>query len=308
VSRRLALRGALLACALTLAAAAPAAADIQKRIFSFNMCGAASHCPNQGDQHADAGIVQAIEDSVADFEPQIVALQEVCRGQFETLRQELSDGSGPQLSGRFATQNWDADNCNDDTKDFGVAIFSTAAILETYPAYNLAVGDADPPSDSEERKLLCIKVNWAKPTRTCSTHVTNAEGTNDNGVTYKHAQVKRIRDVVNPWVNDDHPVVVAGDFNAAPKWEALNPMYAPWLKPADSGNGLFVEVDQDEDELPDSPDPDPPCRRGEDTQGDLKIDFVFASDRHFDGTQGDATHSDVSDHDPLRGYVNLKTG
>jgi endonuclease/exonuclease/phosphatase family metal-dependent hydrolase len=312
VSTRAALRAALLACALALTAAAPASADVTKRIFSFNMCGAAEGCPNDGDQRANDGVIQAIESSIANFDPEVVALQEVCKGQYEVLKQELSDGTGVKMEGRFAIQNFDADRCNDDSKDFGVAIFSKAAILEAYPPVTIASGEANPPEDTEQRKLLCVKVNWVKHSRVCSTHLSNTSGTNSEGITWQHAQARKIADVVNPWVNGGHPVIVAGDFNAVPHPNdelSLNPMYIDWLLPRDSGNGVFEEVDEHFDGLPNQADPDPACRCGEASHRDGKLDYIFVSAPQFkvpdDIDAGNATDSDYSDHDPIRGIVTL---
>jgi hypothetical protein len=66
-------------------------------------------------------------------------------------------------------------------------------------------------------------------------------------------------------------------------------MYAPG-----HGGGSFG-VFQEVDEGPDY------CRCGESTLGSRKIDYVFLSAAHWWSLWGNATHSDYSDHDPLRG-------
>jgi endonuclease/exonuclease/phosphatase family metal-dependent hydrolase len=84
-------------------------------------------------------------------------------------------------------------------------------------------------------------------------------------------------------------VVVMGDFNVIPTNNAFDRLYSP--NHGGGASGRFQEADESVFHR----------RCGESTSGSRKIDYVFLSNRHWNAPSANATHSDVSDHYPLRG-------
>lgn len=252
----------LAAAALSLATADSAAAA--SRFFQFNMCGSVSggEC-NGGDTNPVAGAITA---SVLEFKPHAVSLNEACRSQVRAVARRLRRAGRP-MRFRWVQTNFD-NNCPGDR--FGNAVLTVNPITASR-AWTL-----EHDAGEEARKLLCVRTRIAaRASRVCSTHVTTGSDRAD-----QRPQLREVTRRVSRYARNGVPVVLMGDLNVEPGDGLLNRLYR-----------RFKEADQGR----------PPCRCGESTNGDRKIDYIFFSRRHWKGIGGDATFSDHSDHDPLRG-------
>ena len=292
--RSAALAVCLAAVGLAVAAASPAGADVRKDFLDFNACG---NVCNHGDQ-GDGSVVEAIRNSIYNHSPRpdAVTLNEMCYGQFEALQRRINAGDW-NMQGFFSKARDHVDDCNGDDKRFGNAVFvrGNATDANRKWFFNQA-GD-------EERNILCVRVEWATPTRVCATHLTHLDTTHcdsypdDGFTTCRSFQAAEVEDHVRNYLDNGVAVVVGGDFNATPGKGALDHLYDNWINPGGSGHGRFKEVDQG----------DPACRCGEATHGDGKLDYIFVNSGKWYDVGGDATHSDWSDHDPLWGHATLRT-
>lgn len=277
--------------ALGLGSTGTAHADAEYRFWQFNMCGQvlSDACPNGGvDDARDGHIVADVRDSIEEFQPAGVSLNEVCYSQYTKLMSELKERNIWEMQGKFITTydkpylaSGEENKCEPD--NFGNAILSRKWILSS-AAYPLPTTDG-----SEPRRMICVRAQFPIQTRLCSVHITRY--TSDQG-----AQIAEVTRVVNQWVAQDGPVVLMGDFNVEPDDVALDPLYDsshPY------GRGYFQEVDEFHEG-------GSACRCGEATVGEsLKYDYIFVSAKHWRSVIGDATYADRSDHDPLRGWAHL---
>ena len=254
---------ALVAAGLSLAAADSAAAS---RFFQFNMCGSVrgGEC-NGGETNPVAGAITA---SILDFKPHAVSLNEACRSQVRAVARRLRR-AGRRMRFRWVQTEF-SNNCPGDK--FGNAVLTTNRITGS-SAWRLR---GDP--GEEVRKLLCVRTRVAgrRRTRVCSTHI---ETSSDRGD--QRAQIREVTNRVSRYSRNGVPVVLMGDFNVTPGDRLLNRLYR-----------RFKETDQFQ-----------PCSCHEATIGSSKLDYIFFSRRHWKGIRGDATFSDHSDHDPLRGWA-----
>jgi endonuclease/exonuclease/phosphatase family metal-dependent hydrolase len=265
------LAAAIAAGSLVVVSAPPAdAGTFRYRFFQFNMCG-----NNALDCHRD-GVVEAIRNSIFDFHPHAVSLNEACRSQFRRLH-DLLDGSEWDMRGRFSVARTGVEGCGGN-HEYGIAVLTRNPITGVFRR-------ALPSPDSESRQLLCVTVRMAeRATRVCSTHITTGDHP-----WFQNREIRTVKRTVTPWVENGTPVVLMGDFNVTPTSDKLDRMYAPGH--GGDAFGRFQEVDEGPDY----------CRCGEWTHGSRKIDYVFLSAPNWRSLWGDATFSDYSDHDPLRG-------
>jgi endonuclease/exonuclease/phosphatase family metal-dependent hydrolase len=210
-----------------------------------------------------------------------VSLNEVCKAQYRGVLRRLR-GTGWEMRGRFVATKTRANNCPvlGGKRRFGNAVLTRNGITW---ARSWALPHRDgSPSAPETRKLLCVTTPIAgRATRVCSTHITHKRQWR------KNAQIRKVKRIVTPWVRS-RPVVLMGDFNVRPWNHALDRIYSP-----SHGLGAFGRFQEADENVG--------CRCGESTSGSRKIDYVFLSSPHWAAPRGDATHSDISDHDPLRG-------
>ena len=276
--RRIAIVTAAAAVALFAATFGAESAEARARFFQFNTCG------NVCNDGAVASVADAIKRSILDFRPHAVGLNEVCRAQYKGVLRRLRR-TGWAMRGRFVATKTRANDCPvvGGRPRFGNAVLTRNPILwaRSWPLPHRD-GSASAP---EIRKLLCVTTSIAGfHKRVCSTHITNT------GRRRKNAQIRKVTRIVTPWVRRG-PVVVMGDFNVIPTNHALDRLYSP--NHGGGASGRFQEADESAFH----------CRCGESTSGSRKIDYIFLSNRHWNAPSANATHSDVSDHDPLRGSV-----
>jgi endonuclease/exonuclease/phosphatase family metal-dependent hydrolase len=265
---------ALVAVAAGLAG--PTTADARARFFHFNACG---NVCNDGRVNP---VAEAIKDSILDLRPQAVGLNEMCQTQFRALRRRLR-GTSWRMRGRFVVTKRGGSDCR--RNRHGKRLYGNAVLTRSRITWK-RVRRLPRPDGTEVRKMLCVQARiLRRATRVCSTHIS------PEGQAKQRAQIRRVARTVTPWARHGSPVVLMGDFNVEPGSQLLNRIYNP--RHPGTSRGVFQEVDETFLH----------CRCGEDTQGSRKIDYVFVSGRHFRRLDGDATHSDISDHDPLRGWA-----
>lgn len=269
------LLGGMLLVAGLVAVATPtptASATGHIRLLQFNMCGHACRSPTQFK-------IAAVIDSLDEFHPAAVSLNEVCRQQFSEIVTGIASRGWKMWAAFMTTRN---DGCEDGT-DFGNAVLTRAEIVTV----DTMSYTAQAPDNHELRGLLCVGADLGlRPTRICSTHIVSS-GPDPNG-SVRRRQIAEAASVVGAYAV---PVVLMGDFNFSPSDRGLDRLYT---RAHPGGSGQFDEVDQGPGT----------CRCGEATQGSgKKIDYAFVTARDFDIGHGSATHADFSDHLVLRGWV-----
>ena len=267
--------GVVALVAVVAGLAGPAAADARARFFQFNACG--SKCA-RGQVEP---VVRAIENSILDFRPHAVGLNEMCWHQFRWLRRRLR-GTAWRMRGRFVVTKRGGSYCG--RNRHGRRLYGNAVLTRRRITWK-KVRPLPRPDGTERRKILCVQTRiLRRATRVCSTHISHVD---EN----QGAQIRRVARTVTPWVRNGRPVVLMGDFNVEPHSQPLDRIYSP--RHLGGGHGVFQEVDEGILH----------CRCGESTGGDSKIDYVFVSARHFRRLEGDATDSGISDHAPVRGWA-----
>jgi endonuclease/exonuclease/phosphatase family metal-dependent hydrolase len=279
--RRALLGGLLLVAGLVAglgAVATPtptASATGEIRLLQFNMCGRVCPWPTQLK-------TAAVIDSLDQFRPAAVSLNEVCRSEFSRIVSGIASRGWKMSAAFLVTRNG---ACNDGT-DYGNAVLTRAEI----GTVDRTIYSAQGPDHNEFRGLLCVTADLGmRPTRICSTHIVNS-GPDPTG-SIRRRQIAQAASLVGAHRG---PVVLMGDFNLPPGDQGLDRIYT---RAHPGGVGAFDEVDQGPVK----------CRCGAVTQrSGEKIDYVFVTARDFDTVKGRAIHADFSDHASLRGWVTKK--
>lgn len=254
----------------------PATSGGPYRILQFNSCG------NRCDRGSTGAAVDALVNTIIDFKPHVVTLNEMCLNQYSALRTRIAN-RGWAMNGAWATTNTRSDlNCTDRT--YGIALLSRSELRA--PSTTCLANCSTPTSQAEQRVLLCALVTLHVRTTACVTHI---------GTSGQDAQIRTLTETVNRY-EANAPVIIGGDFNVEPSHDALDRLYSTG---GGGAAGRFVEADA--------------CTRRTDQSStcnegtlkvrfgtDPKIDYVFASARDFFGLSADATSATHSDHDPLR--------
>jgi endonuclease/exonuclease/phosphatase family metal-dependent hydrolase len=242
------------------------------RLFQFNMCGRVCPWPAQVK-------IAAVIDSLDQFQPAAVSLNEVCRSEFSGIVSGIAS-RGWKMSAVFLVTRKDV--CNDGT-DYGNAVLTRTEIV----AVDQTIYQAQGQDKGEVRGLLCVRADLGlRPTRICSTHIVNS-GPDPSG-SIRRRQIAQAASLVGAYRG---PVVLIGDFNLPPADHGLDPLYT---RVHPGGFGGFDEVDQGPGT----------CRCGEVTQrSGEKIDYVFVTARDFNIVKSLAVHAEFSDHASLRGWV-----
>ncbi|MET8147664.1 FG-GAP-like repeat-containing protein [Actinoplanes sp. NPDC049668] len=307
------LAGTLLAVAgLGVARSAPAqaATSVPFRVLTFNVCG--NNAP--GDYNGSQGCMyrtQNLADSKAwvarlktqilteggTTTPDIMMFQEMCAGQRDLIRAQLSGYQVAWVSFRkegYACHHWD--NTNQD-KSFGTAIFYKGAAAT--PLTKVLRATNYPTVD--KRALLCVPAPvGGRQALVCNVH--NDASLADEGA---HETVAQIQG----WAAG-RPVILGGDFNADPFDPQLNAYYG-----IGGGGGPFTEVDQGNRQyFTDSCRRLMACRTGEPTTAGgpptsadpaRKFDYLFASSASISWTARrvitPTNLTRVPDHRGLRG-------
>src|SRR5690349_5663427 len=271
---------ALLAVAgLGIARPAPvqAATSAPFRVLTFNVCGGNAPGDYNGPKYQGCMYrTQSLADSRAwvarlktqilteggTTTPDIMMFQEMCAGQRDLIRAQLSGYQVAWVSFRkvgYACHHWDSANQD---KSFGTAIFykgsAATPLTKVLRATNYPTID--------KRALLCVPAPvGGRQALVCNVH--NDAALADEGAYETVAQIQG-------WAAG-RPVILGGDFNADPFDPQLNAYYG-----IGGGGGPFTEVDQGNRQyFTDSCRRLAACRTGEPTTVDQtrKFDYLFAS-------------------------------
>ncbi|MER7759199.1 FG-GAP-like repeat-containing protein [Streptomyces sp. NPDC097619] len=202
------LTAAALAAAPTVSAAAPDGTP-PVRTVSYNACGAyEAKCRSE---LAPAAWAEGLRGQIVDWDADVVALQEMCKGQYDRLRLLLPGYTGVWTS----TQT--ADGCDKwgDDESFGQALLVRAPQSEVT---GMSAELTPPGFVGEKRSVVCAKAPVdGRTVLACGTHLRRDNATlNDTP-----ALLERIEG----WSNG-LPVILAGDFNARPDYAHMDPVYA----------------------------------------------------------------------------------
>ncbi|MEU6658439.1 endonuclease/exonuclease/phosphatase family protein [Streptomyces sp. NPDC046821] len=303
-------RAALGALCLLFGAAAPtspraAAPQVVAtyRVWQWNVAGNAVHHGSTTD-----GLVEAAAASLVHRRIDLASFNELCYGQFQRIRDELTARHwpvDPRNFGRFepSLPSGDPAVCQGDA--YGIAVFSRQP-LGTADRWTL-------PDDRrrEKRKLLCAPVTGGPRIRLCTTHITVSRDTGPGGVPDDVAQLTYVLDRAERYHAAGDTVVLAGDFNAQPDDARLNAYYT-----SSAGTGHYREIDDnDPDHCPGygegtvdvEPEAAPSCG------GKAKIDMIFVREDVLSAHDGDslaiptscAGSRPCSDHRVLTGTVTV---
>jgi endonuclease/exonuclease/phosphatase family metal-dependent hydrolase len=260
------------------------AAGSPVRMFQFNLQGVVDAGPSKG--RTDVGAVPAVVESIRDFHPDLVTLNEMCERQFNALNEGF-DRVGWKMYGHFDWDNGDNQaNCGNGRA--GRGLFSREPVVAH-------------PDVTDYMACASTRLR-GRTVEACVLHLPANQADEDEGPWREAA------DALESYVDAGIPVIVAGDFNAGPEHPAMDYFYAH-----NGGRGRFREVDEnDRSTCPAAQLGEEVCRDGEITHpliiGGHKYDYIFVSDEFSSDVWGDATSSDVSDHVPLRGWASLLPG
>lgn len=200
--------------ATTPAVSAEAAVDhATVRTVSYNVCGASTCRSEKSPADWTSGLVQQIQ--TASGNADVVALQEVCRGQYDRLRQALPGYAGVWTS----TQK--TDRCDKWTEPGGDTSFGQVLLIKGHQSsvtgMSAVVTPADPVAGTAARSVVCAKAPvGGRAVLACGTHLAQDYATQSG----TPVLMRSIAD----WA-DGLPVVLAGDFNATPASVLVKPVF-----------------------------------------------------------------------------------
>ncbi|HEU4350199.1 MAG TPA: endonuclease/exonuclease/phosphatase family protein [Actinoplanes sp.] len=269
--RRTAALIAVLGLLASLAVATPVqAAPTRVRVMTFNICG---NVCRGGEVKRTAGNVayQATARRVT-----VLFLQELCYSQFLAIRSRLY---GHGYRGVFAAGETGG-KCNDHDRRHGKAFGN--AILVKGKVYGRITHGL--PSAAAIRPEGRTMLGTSARIRGRSVYLVTTH-TAPGGPNLA-AQLRALRRYLEP-IARRQPVIVGGDLNTLPEGPGLDAFYS---RRVPGGHGVFREMDETTRR--------PYCRCGSPTFQPVprKIDYVFASQRHFRPRNAATVGSRYSDH------------
>ncbi|MET9696554.1 endonuclease/exonuclease/phosphatase family protein [Streptomyces sp. NPDC006529] len=281
-------------------------------VLQWNICGAAHQCANHGGTGKGTSVTRLVNEVVLRH-PDLLGVNEICRGQFEALQGAFRERGLP-LQGAYQQMHGNVPACGGDSS-YGLAVFSREAptgppryraFTDTDGETYLAAGRSEP----VRRGLLCL------PTRARGREVTFCgahAGTADS-------QLKELQ----RWFADPVafpsalPVILAGDLNQQPNEASLAGLYGHTRGEKDQHDpdGRFLEADERNRRWfkmggtggVRCQDPAPArCRNGAPTADDgRKIDYIFATEAHFTAPRAATVKVQESDHVLYEGVFQFK--
>lgn len=295
------IRKTLTALALALAAVcvapgvAPAgAAEGEKvtaayRVWHWNVAGSTLH-----DGRTDTGMVAEAVGSIRAQDPDFVSFNEICRTQYEAIRDLLkaapAPGAAPWTSAtdyaRFATSRKAGTGiCQGEA--FGNALFSkrNLGISRTYvlpPDHTEEEALADP--RVEDRTMLCAPLADQPNMKFCTTHITGSNRRLPDPVTspkINTQQLNEVKAILDGFAANEQSYLLAGDLNARPGYSRLDPLMTVHTE-LDGADPLHCPGYGEWTAMTTTPDTSPEaCASNE---GNVKLDFVLARTGQMDGT------------------------
>ncbi|HEV2886967.1 MAG TPA: endonuclease/exonuclease/phosphatase family protein [Jatrophihabitans sp.] len=263
-----------------------ARAGIAQRYLQINICGNICYAGNN-----TAG--QDIATSAYTHRADIVSINEICRNQLTAAKDALAAKglTYQEIFGQTIAAGHPVLRSRCQDYGNGLLIRYTAGSAPADSVERVLLPDA-----KEDRMLLCAHI-VAPSFHYCVTHLSpGSSGANEQK---RDRQAIAVATKVNSYL--PAPVVLAGDFNTTPGNSVLDHFYGPYYG-GGHGIGHFREVDACSSRTSQSS----TCNEGTHSTpyaSDPKIDYIFTSDNHFTISDGDATSSPTSDHDPLFGSV-----
>lgn len=324
------IRKTLAALALAFAAvctapgAAPAgAAEVPTTtsygVWHWNVAGSSMHAGL-----TDTGMVTEAVGSIKAQDPDFVSFNEICRTQYEAIRDLLAAEPSPWTTAtdyaRFATTRKAGTGiCQGES--FGNALFSKNRLgtSRTYvlpPDYTAEEAAADP--GVEDRSMLCAPLFDQPRMRFCTTHITGSNRRLPNPLTspkINQQQLNAVRDILDGFATAGDAYLLAGDLNARPGYTRLDSLMKAHTE-LDGADPLHCPGYGEWTAVSTPPDDDPAaCASNE---GNVKLDFVLARTDRMDGTYtadsraipttcrlDDAPNRPCSDHRVLIGSAHL---
>jgi endonuclease/exonuclease/phosphatase family metal-dependent hydrolase len=233
---RLRLRGGALAVALVAVAGVVAPSPPEEpapryKVWHWNVAGSTKHGGS-----TDTGLVAAAVASIEANDPDFVSFNELCRTQYDALRDRLGGGPGRWTPAadyaRFAeTRAAGTGICRGEA--FGNAIFSRHELgtSRTYPLPRDFTEQerTDSRGRVEERNLLCAPLARTPRMTFCTTHIT---GSNrrlpdpETSAKVNTQQLAAVADVLDGFAAEHRSYLVAGDFNAQPGYPRMHRLLA----------------------------------------------------------------------------------
>ncbi|MFE4633262.1 endonuclease/exonuclease/phosphatase family protein [Streptomyces sp. NPDC056773] len=275
----------------------------QVRVMHYNMCGAAEGCPwNAGGSGSGTSIDRIVREA-ADFTPDVISLNEICKGQYQALLRRL-DSLGNPMDGLFGEAQNNVGNCGSGGS-FGAAVLVRKAAKkpvtenrrysedggETYTGRGRTV--------AVRRGLLCLttRLDDGRLLKACTTHA-NAMAPE---------QIAELRE----WTDDEEsfpqavPTLIAGDLNQQPNAEAMTHLYESRFFEADDDNREWFTKGSTGGVVC-RPEETDRCRNGAPTADERKIDYIFADARHFTRARPtEVTTFPESDHAMMKARFTL---
>ncbi|MFF1392275.1 endonuclease/exonuclease/phosphatase family protein [Streptomyces sp. NPDC058287] len=240
------------------------------RVLQYNLCGAARACPwNAGGSGRGTSVARLVQ-AAAQFEPDIVTVNEICLPQYDALKSQLAR-AGWRMDGTYASSQDNVPACGR-TGRFGEAVLSRGDVpdgRQDYRRFTHTGGETYTNGGSTvpvHRGLLCAHTRVrGKRVVACTAH------------TYSKApeQLREIRDWTDGF-SRNVPVVLAGDLNLPPDAPSLSVLTA-----------RFTEADRADDAS---------------TADGRKIDYLFAGRSHVRSCGADVVKYRESDHALLKGW------
>ncbi|MFI0897976.1 FG-GAP-like repeat-containing protein [Streptomyces sp. NPDC020983] len=288
-----------------LALPAPARADSLPvtteqtlHVATYNICGSACPNSNPGDSRANRENAVVAQTSATGWNADAIFLQEVCRNQYDAIGSRVEPLGYHGMFTATIAAGKSATACKG-AYDYGVALFVKGPVLAS-TVLSLTAG-------AEVEKILvpCVRTTLQRrETWACSVHLYwKDEALNQ-------AEAVKLAGQAAEWEDGGTPVILGGDFNAAPRRTSMSEFYARSV--GDGGHGRFAEADETDKDHFDQGVCDPAartyCRSGETTYtgtAAYKLDYLMFGERYFRAARGDVLPRDasVSDHQLYRGAV-----
>lgn len=294
------LAGGLTACQDEPAVAPPTAPPPSLvGMMTFNICGGCERTLPAADW------LQRMAAMIDLHQPDVVLLQEVCRGQYNLLNKLLSGRAEGQQAQPYSAAwrttvdkyaecgHWKEEVGADAVDDFGLAVLVRGGkSIDHVSSWPL-----NAPATFEPRLLLCVdaRPGGELPLRACTVKV-------ERDAKVGADQVNEIARLANDWSRAG-AVVVGGDFNVRSTAAVMKKMYSKPL-----GTGRFRELDDGNRQFFGTacPQADQRCRTGHGTlkeNAEAKFDFLFVSEDYLVPVEIGVNpgSTDFSDHYALVG-------
>ncbi|QIM22001.1 endonuclease/exonuclease/phosphatase family protein [Phycicoccus sp. HDW14] len=262
---RIALVVAVIGLSVVGALPAGAAGTSSVTVWTWNVAGWTMHRGSTTD-----GLVGQITSSVTNRGADLVALNELCQGQYDAVVSSLRAAGWPRDASNFARfEAHSTTACGG--KPFGLAIFSK----EPLGGANRYTLSSD--GSTEARKLLCAPLQSSPHLRFCTTHITPLNQ-DLGGEKINVIQLTEVRNRVEAFDAAGDTVLVAGDFNAQPSYGRLDAWYSPTVDTAVNSHntGAYRELDDTDARCPGYGEATTESAPGIESCGQTsKIDLIF---------------------------------